>query len=267
MTSPHAFAPGRAEALRAAPIEVAVGPLPFRPLHLLPTFAFGAVALCVGFFVAAGALRGLVEEVSLACTRTGNVIACDERVSPGGGVRQRLSGPVDSVRLHRLGGRYPEDCVEIGQRLACGDRAAENVARIRALAPGGSVVVDNTKSPSIVALVVGALFFLVVAAMAVASFVRVLGRGRRYVVRVGDRALEVVAPGGKTTVVPRVPGEVLRAAPLHRSRGSMPVWCIAYGHAHNESVLVKFMSFRGSDELAPAVASLQAALGTRVERR
>ena len=233
---------------------IAIGPLPLRVTYLLAPAVLGVLAALVGAGSLAAALPP--EPRTLRCTRAAESIACEEWT--GARLVRSFDGLARDLTLVRVAGHHPKQCIALGDGLACSDSAEQHVARLRALAAGGSVALDMTPPRSWALVAVGVLFagmLLLVAAMQLA---RTLARRRRIAVIVRARDIQRLDPPGAPVV--RTPWEAVRVARLGRpGRGAYPRAVIEYWDGTSWDTLGVWTAF-DPGELEPYAAQLRAAL-------
>jgi hypothetical protein len=233
---------------------ITIGPLPIRVTYLLAPAVLAVIAALVG----AGSLVALLppEARMLRCTRAGETITCEEW--SGAQLVRRFDGPAGALTLLRVGGHQPKRCLALGEELVCGPSAEQHVARVRALASGGSVALDVTPPRSWILIGVGVLFAAMLLLLAALQLARTLGRRRRVAVVVRPRDLQRLSPPGAPIL--RTPWEAVRVARLGRpGRGEYPRAVIEYWDGTSWDTLGTWTAF-DPNELEPHAAQLRAAL-------
>lgn len=236
-------------------VEVELGPIPLSVMHFVVPTLVTLVALAIAGGTVRAAIQGSTP-AALRCSRTDDAVTCEESIGEPLVLSRRLSGAASDVHDYRTPGRSSKDCVAIQQQIACGGHAKENVARIRALAPGQTVDLPATNhDPTNV--MVGGMFAFLSFALATTYIVTALARRNVFRVRIGPKLLEVAGKHGVMHTLMRSKDESVRIVVMRAGRGELPKYEIAYG-TDDPTAITEFLA--KDYELEPVAAKLRQAL-------
>lgn len=239
-------------------LEVKLGPLPLRVIHLIPAALVGIVGLLMVGWIVQRVVHG-PSPITLRCSRAQAVVTCEEWQGRPMILTQRASAAHGTVQFQRISGKTSKVCVAIGNVIMCGGAETKgNVARIMALEPGQTIELDATDR-SATPILVSSLFAALIAALTGVYLSRALNRRSVITVRLTPTTLEALDKrGGIAHSLIRSPGEEVHVVQMRSGRGEGPKWEVCYG---DKAPFTAITSFHAKDyDLGPLAAELRRGL-------